>query len=66
MPADVLFLIALVAVALVNVCAWRAAKLWAEFSVPSHIRAARYGLLATLCSAAVLAIVAVSLNWGTL
>lgn len=66
MPADVLFLIALVAVALVNVGAWRAAKLWAEFSFANDVRAAGYALLSTLCSATVLAIVAASLNWGAL
>lgn len=66
MPADVLFLITFVALVLVNVGAWRAAKLWAEFSLATDIRAAGYGLLATLCSAAVLAIVAASLNWWTL
>lgn len=66
MPADMLFLIAVVAVALVNVGAWRAAKLSAEFSFASDVRAAGYGLLSILCSAAVLGVVAASLNWGTL
>lgn len=66
MPADLLFLIALAALALAILGSWHAAKRSAEFTLSGDTKAARYALLSILGGAVVIVIVASSLNWGAL
>lgn len=66
MPADVLFLIVLCALAIAIFASWRAAKRSTEFTFQSDKAAAGYALLSAIGSATVLAILAAVLPWGAL
>ena len=66
MPADLMFLIALAALALAILGSWQAAKRAAEFTLTADAKAAGYALLSIIGGAVVVVILAASLSWGAI